>query len=324
MAAMKNERREMKNKLAARFFLGHSIFFVFHSSFFIVHPLSRLAAPFFFCLKKAILSIRRSEVCMRETICGAEVYYEQHGQGKPDVLLLHGWGCDASIWRPVAARLAARARVIVPDFPGHGQSGRPPVPWGAEEYAAMVAALIRTLGIEGCDVVGHSHGGRIALLLAATEPALVGKLVLTGAAGLRRAPTPAQRRRQAAYRRLRKLAGALGAVKPLRPLAETLAERLRRQYGSPDYNALDAEMRKTFVKIVNFDVLPFLPRVAAPTLLLWGTGDAETPPWMAETMRERIPDAGLVWLQGGTHYAFLEKISEFLLVTEQFLLGGSP
>lgn len=113
-------------------------------------------------------------------LCGAKLHFEQYGEGKPDVLLLHGWGCSIETWKAVTNRLARRSRVTVIDFPAHGQSERPPEPWGAHEFSEQVAALIRALHIEGCDVVGHSHGGRIALTLAIEHPELVGKLALTG------------------------------------------------------------------------------------------------------------------------------------------------
>ena len=253
---------------------------------------------------------------------GASVYYEQHGEG-PGVLLLHGWGCSTELWKPVTERLSARARVTVIDFPGHGRSGRPPVPWGAEEYMETTAELIRSLGLEGCHVIGHSHGGRIALLLAAAYPSLVGKLVLTGAAGLHGEPTAAQDGRARAYKRLRGISEALDQIKILGPLPEKMRDMLRKKYGSRDYNALDAEMRATFVKLVNFDVEPYLAKVRASTLLLWGDQDTETPLWMGQRMESLIPDAGLVTLSGGTHYAYLEKLPDFLRITEHFLLGGN-
>jgi len=262
------------------------------------------------------------------TAHGAGVYYEQHGEGKPGVLLLHGWGCSTALWKPVAERLAKRALVTAIDFPGHGKSARPPDPWDARDYMEATADVIRALGIQGCDIIGHSHGGRVALLLAAAHPELVGKLALAGAAGLRAEPSKAMKRRAGAYRRLRGVSEAFDRLKIFGPLPEKMREALRKQYGSRDYNALDAEMRKTFVKVVNFDVEPYLPKVQAPTLLLWGSEDAETPLWMGRRMESLIPDAGLVVLEGGSHYAYLEKLPEFLRVVECFLGmgedGGTP
>ncbi len=256
------------------------------------------------------------------TLRGARVYYEQHGEGKPDVLLLHGWGCDTALWKPVTEYLSKLTRVTVIDFPGHGQSGRPPEPWGAEEYAEMVAQLIEALGIQGCDVIGHSHGGRIAILLAAQRPELVRKVVLAGASGLHTEPTEEQKKRSDAYKRLRGLSDALESVKIFGSAPEKMREALRKKYGSRDYNALDAEMRKTFVKVVNFDALPYLSQIKAPTLLVWGTQDTETPLWMGQKMEKLIPDAGLIVWEGASHYAYLERSADFNRIVQQFFIGG--
>lgn len=254
---------------------------------------------------------------------GASLYYEQHGEGDHHVLLLHGWGCSTELFAPVTKHLAQRAHVTAVDFAGHGQSSRPPVPWGAEDYVQSIAEMIEALGIAGCDVIGHSHGGRTALLLAAEHPALVGKVIAVAASGLRAEATPEQKKRSAAFKRLRGIADTAEKVGIFGGLPEKAREALRQKYGSADYKALDAEMRQTFVKVVNFDLAPSLPKIKAPTLLVWGTMDTETPLWMGEKMESLIPDAGLVRLEGGTHYAYLEKAPEFLRIADYFLFGGT-
>ena len=88
-----------------------------------------------------------------------------------------------------------------------------------------------------------------------------------------------------------------------------------------DYNALDEEMRKTFVKVISLDMTERYSRFKASTLLIWGDEDQETPLWMAHEMEKRIPDAGLVIFEGGTHFAYLEQISRFNTICRQFLKG---
>lgn len=259
---------------------------------------------------------------MEITLKGVSIYYEQYGQGGQNVLLLHGWGCSTQLWKPVAQEYARHARVTVIDFPGHGKSGRPPEPWGTEEFADLVAELIEALQLSPCDVVGHSHGGRVALMLDLRNPRLVRRLVLTGSAGLRGKPTEKQKKRSQMYKRLRAAADGLEKMKIFGPLPEKIRSALRKKFGSADYNALDEEMRKTFVRLVNTDLTERLKEISASTLLLWGDMDTETPLWMGQTMEKEIPDAGLVILKGGTHFAYLEKLGDFLKITNQFLFGG--
>ncbi len=259
---------------------------------------------------------------MELRIDGVRVYYEQHGQGR-DVLLLHGWMCSTELWKPIVDALAPKARVTVLDFPGHGRSDRPPEPWSVTEYARWTERFVRELGIEGCAAVAHSFGGRVALYLGAESPGLFRKLVLTGCAGLRPLPTARSKRRSAVYKALRACCDGLQAIRIFGDLPEKGRERLRKRFGSADYNALDEQMRQTFVRVVNQDLRDCLPRIQAPTLLYWGEDDTDTPLWMGREMEREIPDAGLITVPGAGHYAYLEHAREFARILENFLLEGN-
>ncbi|MDR0396108.1 MAG: alpha/beta hydrolase [Oscillospiraceae bacterium] len=251
---------------------------------------------------------------------GVNVHYEQSGRQGPDVLLLHGWGCDISLWRPIIERLSQRCRVTTLDFPGHGGSERPPEPWDAKAFAAMTAEFIEKLGIAGCCVIGHSHGGRVALRLALDRPELIGKLILTGSAGLRSKPTLKRRARSVLYKILRGTLDGLEKLRIFGGMPERARAALRGAFGSADYKALDEDMRRTFVLLVNTNLEPELPNVRASTLLLWGDKDTETPLWMGRLMAERIPDAGLVVLEGGSHFAYIEQPDRFCRIAARFIL----
>jgi pimeloyl-ACP methyl ester carboxylesterase len=95
------------------------------------------------------------------------------------VVILHGGAHDASHWADVCRRLPARLRCIVPDQRGHGASDR--APDGDYSCAAQVGdlvALLSTLGIDRCALVGHSMGGLNALRFAGTWPERASALVL--------------------------------------------------------------------------------------------------------------------------------------------------
>ena len=256
---------------------------------------------------------------MIEQVNGTEVCYRITGEGKDKVLLLHGWGCDKKMMQPVAEALQADHRTLVIDFPGHGESGRPPEPWGVPEYAACVKALLKRLSFLHCSVVAHSFGARVAAWLEAEEPGFFNRIVFTGGAGIRPTPSEESKARAARYKKLKGYCDNVKKIPLLGIAAERWEEKLRQKYGSRDYNALDAEMRKTFVKVVNQDLTDLYSRFRASTLLIWGDADTETPLWMAKEMEKRIPDAGLVILEGGTHFAYLEQLARFNVIVCQFL-----
>ena len=94
--------------------------------------------------------------------CGVRVFYEIRGETGSNVVLLHGWGCSAKMMESLADRLMKNHRVMVLDFPGHGQSGRPTEPWGVPEFSACLKDLLEQTHFVPCAVVGHSFGCRIA------------------------------------------------------------------------------------------------------------------------------------------------------------------
>ena len=241
-------------------------------------------------------------------------HIESVGQGNP-VLLLHGWGSSAELMMPVARKLADGNRCIVVDFPGHGSTPPPPVGWGPGEFVDWTVALMDRLNIEKADVIGHSHGGRIAIGLAASHPERVGKLVLAASAGLRSTKTLPSRFRTRVFKAGRRLSNSRLTPAPGRKKLQAWAER----QGSPDYRAASGVMRDTLVRLVNADARALLPQIASPVLLVWGDLDQETPLAGAKEMEALIPDAGLVVLDNGGHFAYAEQLDRFCTIVSAFL-----
>jgi len=250
---------------------------------------------------------------------GQTLYYERQGAGKP-LLLLHGWGGKIESWLPVKRDFSQTREVIALDFPGFGRSPEPQIPWSVTEYMELTAAFIRQLGIEGADVVAHSFGGRVAILMAATYPELAGKLVLTGAAGLIPKPNHKRRARTTLYKALK---GVVESA-PARAICgeknvQALRERLIQKFGSADYRALTPTMRPTFNRIIHQDLRPWLPQIQSSALLIWGAKDDQTPLWMGRVMEVEIPDAGLVVFEDAGHFAYLDRYADFRTIVRKFL-----
>ena len=255
-------------------------------------------------------------------VAGTGIHWEKAGNGQSRVVLLHGWGCSTKLMEPLSNALSGDMTVLSVDFPGFGESGRPPEPWGVPEYAEALRALLISLDYLPSHVVAHSFGARVAVWLAAQYPDMWDKMVITGGAGLKKPQNEEAKRRSEAFRRKKELAQKLGKIAPLAGLMKHAEEKLRRKYGSADYNALDEEMRKTFVKVISLDLADRLSLIRRPVLLIWGENDTETPLWMGQKMERDIPDAGLVVLEGGSHFAYLEQAGRFNAIVRNFFLGA--
>jgi pimeloyl-ACP methyl ester carboxylesterase len=99
------------------------------------------------------------------------------GEGAPPIVILHGMLGSSRNWQTVGADLAAGRRVYALDLRNHGMS--PHV--DSMSYAAMaadVAAWLDSRGIGAAELLGHSMGGKVAMLLACRQPAKVSRLVV--------------------------------------------------------------------------------------------------------------------------------------------------
>ena len=262
---------------------------------------------------------------MQLDVCGVKVDVTLGGQGERACLLLHGWGCSAEMMGSVFTLLEKKMRVAAIDFPGHGKMGTaapPPEPWGVPQYMEMTAEIIRRLALAPCDIVAHSFGARVAILLASTYPELVGRMIFTGAAGIRKPQSGQATAKQRLYKGLRGAMNLAEKTHLFGDLPEKGREALIQKFGSADYRALTPEMRKTFNLVINQDLTEHLEKIRASTLLYWGEEDTATPLWMGRLMEEKIPDAGLVIEKGHGHFVYLEQNAKFLRIVSSFLLEG--
>ncbi|MFF4215069.1 alpha/beta fold hydrolase [Streptomyces nondiastaticus] len=115
---------------------------------------------------------------------GACVRWTEAAGGGPARVYLHGLGSASAVYHAhiAAASALADRRSLFIDLPGHGISDRPlDFGYTLEEHADAVAAALYSAGITGAEVVGHSMGGAVAIVLAARRPELVSGLVLAEA-----------------------------------------------------------------------------------------------------------------------------------------------
>lgn len=228
--------------------------------------------------------------------------YTEAGEGTP-LVLLHGWGCCAGTFKDLQADLSGKFRVVAVDFPGFGRSEEPKEIWGCAEYAQWTQQFLKKMNIHAPVILGHSFGGRIALVLHSRIP--VSKLILTGSAGITAANRPSKK--------------TLATYLPGFLKKGLLRELLIKIAGSDDYKRATPRMREVLKKIIAEDLRPFAAKISAPTLLIWGANDKETPLATGKDFNATIPASTLEIMQDCGHYAFLENRQAFLDLTNNFL-----
>ncbi len=247
------------------------------------------------------------------TLNGVKLAYRRTGQGNP-IILMHGWGCDSSTLNLFERVGREHHEVFNIDLPGFGKSEEPPEPWGVEEYTSMLEKFVSTLGLNNPIVLGHSFGGRIALLFASRNR--VNRLILVDAAGVKPKRTLKYYAKVYSF----KLAKLIYPTIVGRKKADEIIEQMRSRRGSYDYNNCSPMMRRVMVNVVNTDLRHVMPLIKAPTLLVWGENDTATPMRDARIMKKLIPGAGLVSFPGAGHFSFVDNPYQSAAVFRRFIL----
>lgn len=245
-------------------------------------------------------------------IGSTRLFFTVEGEGLP-VILMHGWGCNHSTLTSIEQQLSRGFKVYNVDFPGFGSSDEPTSVWGVEEYTSLIEEFARQEHIENPILLGHSFGGRVGILFASRNK--VHKLILVDAAGVKPRRSIRYYYKVYSYKAIKHaLLFFLGKKR-----GETALNSYRAKVGSSDYSNASPMMRAILSKVVNEDLKSVMPKIACPTLLIWGANDTATPLADAKIMEKLIPDAGLVSFDGVGHYSFLENPYQFAAVLKSFL-----
>lgn len=241
---------------------------------------------------------------MKIKVKDININYIQYGEGK-DIVLLHGWGQNIEMMKPLGDPLSNEYKITIIDFPGFGESEEPKTAWTIDDYSEMLGEIIKKLNIKKPILMGHSFGGRVAIRYSANNK--IEKLVLFG--------SPCIRKQQPLSLKTK----VLKKLKTL-PGLDGIGEKMKKYIGSRDYKAASPMMRQILVNTVNEDLSEYAKKIEEPTLLIWGDNDTEEPVEEARKLEKIMIDAGLVVLPG-SHYAYLENLHQVINIINTFLGG---
>lgn len=109
---------------------------------------------------------------------GTRIYFDDRGVGEPALVCLPGWCVHHTIYGPVAERLGATNRVLVPDWRGHGDSGSSEGDFGYPDMVDDVLAVVEAAAARSIVPIAQAHGGWVAVELLRRLGERVSKLVL--------------------------------------------------------------------------------------------------------------------------------------------------
>ncbi len=228
----------------------------------------------------------------------------------PVIVFAGSLGSTLEMWRPQAAALTGRFRVIRLDHRGHGGSPVPPPPYRMADLAADSLALLDELGLDRVAWCGLSLGGMVGMYLGSEAPERLTSLTLCCTSSGFPDLTPWRDR--------------IAAVKSggTAPIAETVVSR----WFTPDWaEANPGEVAEAVAMVAHtpdegylgacqaieaWDHRDRLPAVAVPTLVIGGSADLATPiEPHSRTLVDGIPGARLAVVDAA-HLATIERASE--------------
>lgn len=240
-------------------------------------------------------------------IDGININYINYGKQDGDtVVLLHGWGQNIQMMKPIGDNISDICRVIIIDLPGYGNSDEPTFAWSVYDYVEMLKKLLDKLKIENPILVGHSFGGKISLLYASKYN--VKKLVLFG--------SPFKKE-------IEKLSLKVKVLKGLKkvPGLNKLEGFAKKHIGSTDYRSASPIMREILVGTVNLDIEEEVKKITSSTLIIWGDLDEAVPLKRAYELEKLIPDSAVIVYEDCTHYAYLERLNQTINILRNFIGG---
>jgi pimeloyl-ACP methyl ester carboxylesterase len=254
-------------------------------------------------------------------------YIDRGERSGPVVVLIHGYTDSARDWVPMLPYLSKRYRLILVDIRGHGQSSKPECCYTRLDFAYDIKLLLDALGVRKADIVGHSLGSIIAQTFAEYWPERTAHVVLISSTGGR----PPGRHEKPAFdfaAEIRKLKEPIDPDSPFMiawwdsptPVDPDFIRRQRKDAAGIPLRVWLAVLDEALpADNVYGDLQSTLPRLKAPTLLIWGSKDPIMEPDVRQSLRDALPDAKVKIFEGLGHNPFWEDPRGVAEVINSFL-----
>jgi poly(3-hydroxyalkanoate) depolymerase len=240
--------------------------------------------------------------------------------GARPLLFFNGIGANIELMAPLAERLTERD-VITFDMPGVGGSPDPVIPYRPWLIAWTAAQLLDQFGYDQVDVMGVSWGGGMAQQFALQYRGRTGQLILCAtSAGMLMVPGK--------FAALSKMADPRRYIDP-----DFMLKNFQTLYGGNTGGATGHASRIKppsmtgyacqLLAMMGWTSAPFLPFMAAPTLIIMGDDDQIVPIANGHILRTLIPQARLEIIKGGGHLSLVNQADETLALIRGFLTAAA-
>jgi pimeloyl-ACP methyl ester carboxylesterase len=242
-------------------------------------------------------------------------YIDTGDRSGPPVVLIHGYTDNARDWVPMLPYLSKHYRLILVDIRGHGQSSKPECCYSRLDFAYDIKLLLDGLGVRKADIVGHSLGSIIAQTFAEYWPERTAHVVLISSTGGFPPDLPKKPVQFDFAAEIRKLKEPIDADSPFMiawwdsptPVNPDFIRRQRKDAAGIPLRVWLAVLDEALpADNVFADLQRTLPRLKAPTLLIWGSKDPIMEEEVRQSLRKALPGAKVKVFEGLGHNPFWE------------------
>ncbi len=243
------------------------------------------------------------------------------------VVLIHGYTDSARDWVPLLPFLSKSHRLILVDIRGHGQSSKPECCYTRLDFAYDIKLLLDKLQVGKADLIGHSLGSIIAQTFAEYWPDRTGRVVLISSTGGRPPGNSNQAARFDFAAEIRKLKDPIDPDSPFMiawwssptPVDPEFIRRQRKDAAAIPLRVWLAVLDQGVPPHAYADLQGTLPRLKAPTLLIWGSLDPIMQAEERQSLRDALPGARVKIFDGLGHNPFWEDPRAVADVVNAFL-----
>ena len=266
---------------------------------------------------------------------GVNIAYDVFGAGDHDLVFVCGTMSHLELWwtdphaTEMLERLGRFARVVLFDKPGTGLSDPVPAAPTVEQRANDIVAVLDAVGSTRATVVGYSEGGYASMLLAATRPERVERLVLVSTSVATEVfdPYPTDPAHLAGmWATVADAWKHWGEGRLITALAPTWAEGSPAQLlGVIERTCMSPGMARSVLEGMHgIDLRDVVPAIRVPTLVLHSSDETWFPVEMGRDLAARIPDARFAPLEGPDHVFWVHNAQRFADAVEEFVTGVAP
>lgn len=228
-----------------------------------------------------------------------DISYEIFNKDKNiDLIILHGWGSNKEVMKSAFLKFMPNFRHIYIDMPGFGKSSND-YSLTTNLYFNIIDRFLKDLGAKKDIVIGHSFGGKVALLL---RPKL---LVLLSSAGI-------------VAKKPFKVRAKIALFKTLKPI---FGDRFYKLFATKDVEGMSKNMYETLKNVVDEDFSSLFKSYEKESLIFWGREDKTTPLESGKKIAS-LMKGSLFFEMEGDHYFFLKNAKEISKKIEEKVLDA--